>query len=51
MVRRATPEAINERRKQAMAEWQKPIEFYGKVIDENSNPVENAIYPRISNST
>ncbi len=28
--------------KQALAPWHTPIEFYGKVIDQNSNPVEGA---------
>jgi hypothetical protein len=42
MARQATPEAKNERRKQFMADWQKPIEFYGQVVDENTNPVEGA---------
>jgi hypothetical protein len=32
----------NEMRQQLLAEWQAPIEFYGKVIDENSNPVSEA---------
>jgi len=31
-----TPEAFSQ---QAIAPWYTPIEFYGKVIDENSNPV------------
>jgi hypothetical protein len=25
---------------QALAAWQAPIEFYGKVVDENTNPIE-----------
>jgi hypothetical protein len=36
---RATPEGSNAFQQRIQAEWQKPIEFYGKVIDENSNPV------------
>jgi len=36
------PLTTNEIRERIMADWQKPIDFYGKVIDENSNPVENA---------
>jgi hypothetical protein len=27
---------------QAQAEWQTPIEFYGEVVDENTNPVSGA---------
>ena len=27
---------------QLLADWQAPIEFYGKVVDENSNPVPSA---------
>jgi len=34
-----TPDA---RSQQALAPWYTPIEFYGKVIDENSNPVAGA---------
>jgi hypothetical protein len=29
----------NEIRERILADWQKPIDFYGKVIDEDSNPV------------
>jgi len=36
------PLTTNEIKERALADWQKPIEFYGKVIDENSNPVEGA---------
>lgn len=32
----------NEMRQQLLAEWQGSIEFYGKVVDENSNPVAGA---------
>jgi len=35
-------ETSNERRKQLMAARQTPIEFYGKVVDENTNPVAGA---------
>jgi hypothetical protein len=27
---------------QIISEWQSPIEFYGKVVDENTNPIEGA---------
>ncbi len=27
---------------QLLTDWQRPIEFYGKVVDENTNPVANA---------
>jgi hypothetical protein len=33
---------ISNLQRQALADWQRPIEFYGKVIDENSNTVEGA---------
>jgi hypothetical protein len=42
MARRATPEAKNERIKQFMALWQTPIEFFGQVMDENTNPIAGA---------
>jgi hypothetical protein len=29
-------------REQAKNEWRTPIEFYGRVVDENTNPVANA---------
>lgn len=38
----ATGEVANARYQQMLALWQTPIEFYGKVIDENSNPVAGA---------
>jgi hypothetical protein len=34
-----TPEELQQR---ILAEWQRPIDFYGKVIDENSNTVAGA---------
>jgi len=37
----AWPTAENSSQ-QALAAWQAPIEFYGKVLDENTNPVEGA---------
>jgi hypothetical protein len=36
------PLTTNEIRERILADWQKPIDFYGKVIDGNSNPVEGA---------
>lgn len=39
---RMTPEGSNALQQRIQNEWQKPIEFYGKVIDENSNPVAGA---------
>jgi hypothetical protein len=32
----------NEISRQVEADWQKPIEFYGKVLDENSNAIAGA---------
>lgn len=37
-----TPLTSNELEEHAIAAWEKPIEFYGKVVDENTNPVEGA---------
>jgi hypothetical protein len=37
-----TPLTSNELEERAIAEWEKPIEFYGKVVDENTNPVQGA---------
>ncbi len=42
MIRSGTPERSNEIRQRILADWQQPIEFYGKVVDENSNPVAGA---------
>lgn len=41
-VRRGSPEGIKEMQQQALADWQRPIEFYGRVVDENTNPVPDA---------
>jgi hypothetical protein len=41
-VHRGSPEGINEMQQQALADWQRPIEFYGRVVDENTNPVAGA---------
>jgi len=35
-------ETVDERRQLFKTAWQTPIEFYGKVIDENSNAIEGA---------
>lgn len=40
--RRSGIEISNAILQQMQADWQKPIDFYGKVIDENSNPVVSA---------
>ena len=39
---RGSPEGINEMQQRALADWQTPIEFYGRVVDENTNPVAGA---------
>lgn len=41
-VHRGNPEGIKEMQQRALADWQRPIEFYGKVVDENTNPVAGA---------
>ena len=33
---------MEEERQKGLNEWRTPIEFYGKVVDENTNPVANA---------
>lgn len=40
--RRPTLADITNRQQQALADWQAPIEFYGKVVDENTNLVAGA---------
>lgn len=42
MARRRTLEATNKIQERALARWQAPINFYGKVVDENSNAVAEA---------
>ena len=32
----------NQFQQRALADWQRPIEFYGRVVDENTNPVAGA---------
>jgi hypothetical protein len=39
---RMTPEGSNAFQQRVLAHWQRPIDFYGKVVDENTNPVEGA---------
>lgn len=39
-VRRGNLEGSNEMKERELAQWQAPIDFYGKVIDENSNALE-----------
>jgi hypothetical protein len=34
---------LDAKRQEILAMWQRPIDFYGKVVDENTNPVEGAI--------
>ncbi len=41
-IRRGSPEGIKEVQQRALADWQRPIEFYGRVVDENTNPVAGA---------
>src|SRR6202040_3973358 len=35
-------EFTKDLQRRMLAGWQRPIEFYGKVVDEKSNPVEGA---------
>jgi hypothetical protein len=39
---RPTQTEISNLQEQVLASWQRPIEFYGKVVDENTNPVAEA---------
>jgi len=39
---KAVPGESSVTNSQLLADWQAPIEFYGRVIDENSNPVAGA---------
>jgi hypothetical protein len=41
-VRRGSTEGIKDMQQRALADWQRPIEFYGKVVDEDTNPVADA---------
>lgn len=38
----ATPEGSNALQQRILSDWQRPIDFYGKVVDENTNPVAGA---------
>jgi hypothetical protein len=40
-LRRSPADMLNLKQR-VLADWQTPIEFYGKVIDQNSNPVVGA---------
>jgi len=39
---RPTLTEVTNLQQQILADWQRPISFYGKVIDENTNPVAGA---------
>ena len=39
---RSTAESSNDLEQSLITEWQAPIEFYGKVVDEDTNPIEGA---------
>jgi hypothetical protein len=41
-VQRDSSEEAKERQQRALADWQRPIEFYGRVVEENTNPVAGA---------
>ncbi len=41
-VQRGSAESVNEMNQRALAQWQAPISFYGKVVDESNNPVGGA---------
>jgi hypothetical protein len=41
-VQRGSAESVNEMNQRALAQWQAPINFYGKVVDESNNPVSGA---------
>jgi hypothetical protein len=38
----STPAGSNALQQRILTDWQRPIEFYGKVIDENTNPIAGA---------
>lgn len=38
----STPEGSNAFQQRVLANWQRPIDFYGIVMDENTNPVAGA---------
>ena len=42
IARRSTSETSNDLTQGLVTEWQAPIAFYGKVVDENTNPIEGA---------
>lgn len=41
-VHRGSPEGEKEIKERALTHWQTPINFYGRVVDENTNPVAGA---------
>jgi hypothetical protein len=41
-VQRGSPEGVSEMNQRALVQWQAPINFYGKVVDESNNPVSGA---------
>lgn len=41
-VRRGNLESSNEMKERELAQWQGRIDFYGKVVDDSSNPVSGA---------
>jgi hypothetical protein len=38
----ATPKGSNALQQEMLKDWQRPIDFYGKVVDEATNPIEGA---------
>jgi hypothetical protein len=39
-IHHSTSEASNDLMQSLVTEWQAPIDFYGKVVDENTNPIQ-----------
>jgi hypothetical protein len=39
-IHHSTSEASNDLTQSLVTEWQAPIDFYGKVVDDNTNPVQ-----------
>src|ERR1700722_4207566 len=37
-----TPQGSNALQQRILSDWQRPIDFYGKVVDENTNAIEGA---------
>jgi hypothetical protein len=38
----ATPQGSNALQQEILRDWQRQIDFYGRVVDENTNPIEGA---------